>query len=66
MIHVYIAGCRGVPMGYGGYERQRLYVTPGLTCFWQIQPNRNDLSFAEWMDLDLKYVQERSFTTETW
>ena len=20
MIHVYIAGCRGVPMGYGGYE----------------------------------------------
>lgn len=28
MIHVYIAGCRGVPMGYGGYERQRLYVTP--------------------------------------
>ena len=49
---------------YSDYEKQRLYVTPGLTCFWQIQPNRNDLSFAEWMDLDLKYVQERSFTTD--
>ena len=49
---------------YSDYEKQRLYVTPGLTCFWQIQPNRNDLSFAEWMDLDLKYVQGRSFTTD--
>lgn len=49
---------------YSDYEKQRLYVTPGLTCFWQIQPNRNDLSFAEWMDLDLKYVQERSFKTD--
>ena len=49
---------------YSDYEKQRLYVTPGLTCFWQIQPNRNDLSFAEWMELDLKYVQERSFATD--
>jgi len=46
---------------YGDYERQRLYVTPGLSCYWQIAPHRNDLSFEEWMDLDIKYVQERSF-----
>lgn len=49
---------------YSDYERQRLYVTPGLTCFWQIQPNRNELSFSQWMELDLKYVQERSFLTD--
>ena len=49
---------------YSAYEKQRLYVTPGLTCYWQIQPNRNDLSFAEWMALDLKYVRERSFATD--
>lgn len=49
---------------YGNYEKQRLYVTPGLTCYWQIQPHRNELSFEEWMDLDLKYVQERSFATD--
>lgn len=46
---------------YNDYERQRLYVTPGLTCYWQIQPNRNELSFDEWMELDLKYIRERSF-----
>ncbi len=43
-------------------ERQnfRLKVEPGLTCYWQIQPKRNDLSFDEWMELDLKYINERS------
>ena len=46
---------------YGDYEKQRLYVTPGLSCYWQIAPHRNDLSFEEWMDLDVKYVKERSF-----
>lgn len=46
---------------YGDYEKQRLYVTPGLSCYWQIAPHRNDLSFEEWMDLDIEYIQERSF-----
>lgn len=46
---------------YTKYERQRLYVIPGLTCYWQVQPNRNELTFDEWMDLDLKYIQDRSF-----
>lgn len=45
---------------YGAYEHQRLYVTPGLTCYWQIQPHRNELSFEEWLELDLKYIQESS------
>ncbi len=47
---------------YSEYEQQRLWVTPGLTCYWQIQPRRNELSFEEWMELDLKYIRERSFT----
>ena len=46
---------------YTDYERQRLFVTPGLTCYWQIQPNRNELSFDEWMELDLQYIRDRSF-----
>ena len=46
---------------YNEYQRQRLYVTPGLTCYWQIQPNRNDLTFADWVDLDIRYIRERSF-----
>ena len=49
---------------YTEYEMQRLYVTPGLSCYWQIAPHRNDLSFEEWMDLDVKYVQERSFVVD--
>lgn len=42
-------------------QKQRMYVTPGLTCYWQVQPRRNDITFDEWMELDLKYIQERSF-----
>ena len=49
---------------YDEYQRQRLYITPGLTCYWQIQPKRNDLSFEEWMELDIKYVRERSFLVD--
>lgn len=45
---------------YDDYARQRLYVTPGLTCYWQIQPHRNNLSFDEWLELDLKYITESS------
>lgn len=49
---------------YDAYQRQRLYVTPGLTCYWQIQPHRNDLTFDEWMELDIKYMKERSFLVD--
>ncbi len=49
---------------YDSYQRQRLYVTPGLTCYWQIQPRRNDLSFEEWLELDLKYIQDRNFLVD--
>lgn len=49
---------------YDDYQMQRLYITPGLTCYWQIQHCRNDLSFDEWMELDLRYIQERSFVTD--
>ena len=46
---------------YSDYQRQRLYVTPGLSCYWQIAPHRNEMSFDEWVALDLKYIHERSF-----
>ena len=37
---------------------------PGLSCYWQIAPHRNQLSFDEWMALDVKYVKERSFLVD--
>lgn len=49
---------------YDAYQKQRLYVAPGLTCYWQIQPQRNDLTFDEWMELDIQYMQECSFWTD--
>lgn len=49
---------------YTDYQKQRLFVTPGITCYWQVQPKRNSLSFDEWLFLDLKYISERSFWTD--
>lgn len=39
---------------------QRLSVKPGLTCYWQVT-GRSELSFSEWVDLDLKYIEEMGF-----
>lgn len=45
---------------YTPYQAQRLSVTPGLTCLWQVQPSRNDLSFNDWIELDLEYISRRN------
>ena len=44
---------------YSEYQMQRLLVTPGLTCFWQAY-GRSELSFEDWMDMDMKYIKRRS------
>ena len=46
---------------YSETDRLRLLVKPGLTCYWQVQPSRNSIPFEKWMELDRKYIQERSF-----
>ena len=48
---------------YTPYQAQRLNVTPGLTCYWQIS-GRSNLSFQEWVELDLKYINERGLATD--
>ena len=45
------------------YQMQRLLVKPGLTCYWQIS-GRSDISFDEWIELDLKYIREASVITD--
>ncbi|OUN72539.1 multidrug MFS transporter [Faecalibacterium sp. An58] len=45
---------------YTPYQRQRLYVKPGLTCLWQVQPDRNQIPFDRWVELDLEYIRRRS------
>lgn len=51
-------------MQYNEYQMQRLYVQPGLTCYLQITKEKNQLSFDEWIELDMKYIRERSFVTD--
>ena len=46
---------------YTDYQKLRLIVTPGMTCTWQIRKNRNDIPFDEWVEMDLDYIQNRTF-----
>ena len=48
-------------MKYTPRQRLRLAVKPGLTCFWQVCPARNTLDFDSWVELDLRYIRERSW-----
>ena len=46
---------------YTDYQKLRLLVTPGLTCIWQISKNRNDIPFEQWVEMDIEYIQTRTF-----
>ncbi len=48
---------------YTDYQLQRLQVKQGLTCYWQCS-GRNNINFDEWVELDLKYIRERSLWTD--
>ncbi len=46
-----------------GYERQRLVVQPGLTCYWQIG-GRANIGWKEWIEMDLDYIENMSLWTD--
>ena len=41
---------------YERWQLRRLSVKSGITCSWQIVPNRHDVSFEKWMEMDLHYI----------
>lgn len=45
------------------YQKQRMLVKPGLTCYWQCS-GRNNIPFDEWIEMDLKYIKEASMWTD--
>ena len=45
---------------YTPYQCQRLLVKGGLLCLWQIQKNRNKISFEDWVARDLEYIEKQS------
>ncbi|PZE20877.1 sugar transferase [Paenibacillus xerothermodurans] len=44
---------------YGDWEWRRLEVLPGITGLWQVS-GRSDLSFNQWMHLDIYYIENWS------
>jgi exopolysaccharide biosynthesis polyprenyl glycosylphosphotransferase len=44
---------------YERRHRRRLSVKPGITCTWQVS-GRSDISFEQWMELDLRYIDSWS------
>jgi exopolysaccharide biosynthesis polyprenyl glycosylphosphotransferase len=45
---------------YKRWQLRRLSVKPGLSCFWQIKPERNNIKFEKWMEMDLAYIDNWS------
>ena len=41
-------------------HRRRLSVKPGLTCLWQISGRNEITQFDQWVELDLKYIDNWS------
>jgi exopolysaccharide biosynthesis polyprenyl glycosylphosphotransferase len=45
---------------YKRWQLKRLSVKPGITCTWQVIPNRHDILFEKWMKLDIQYIENWS------
>lgn len=45
------------------WPMRRFSVRPGLTCLWQIS-GRSNVSFGEWMKLDLQYIDQWSLALD--
>ncbi|ALU36961.1 sugar transferase [Clostridium autoethanogenum] len=41
------------------YQKKKLLVKPGLTCYWQVM-GRSNIDFEHWMKLDIKYIEDRN------
>ena len=48
---------------YSMLQRQRLSVTPGLTCIWQVN-GRSEIPFPQQVLMDIDYIQQRSLGTD--
>jgi len=51
---------RDVELFDRGIQRKRFSVQPGITCIWQVS-GRSELTFDEWLELDLEYIDTWSF-----
>ncbi len=47
---------------YNQADRKRLLGKPGITCIWQVS-GRSDIPFDQQVEMDVRYIAERSFFT---
>jgi lipopolysaccharide/colanic/teichoic acid biosynthesis glycosyltransferase len=50
---------------YEPWQRRRLSVMGGITCIWQVS-GRSQISFHEWMRMDMQYVQRACLKLDLW
>jgi lipopolysaccharide/colanic/teichoic acid biosynthesis glycosyltransferase len=48
---------------YSLADRQRLAVTPGLTCIWQVS-GRSEVPFPQQVQMDLEYIRQPSLRAD--
>ena len=48
---------------YNEYQKRRLSVKPGLTCWWQVS-GRSTLDFDTWVKLDIEYIETWNLRTD--
>jgi len=51
-------------LAYEEWQLKRMSIKPGITCSWQVHPDRHNVSFEKWMRLDRDYVENWSAWTD--
>jgi lipopolysaccharide/colanic/teichoic acid biosynthesis glycosyltransferase len=50
---------------YPPWQLRRFEVTPGITGLWQVS-GKNRLTFSQMVELDIKYIENRSLKLDMW
>jgi lipopolysaccharide/colanic/teichoic acid biosynthesis glycosyltransferase len=46
------------------FQKQKLFVKPGMTCLWQVQGRTDINDFDDWVNLDLEYIKRWSLALD--
>ena len=49
---------------YEPWQKRKLSVRPGMTCFWQVRGRNLISNFDDWVKMDLEYIEKRSVLTD--
>jgi exopolysaccharide biosynthesis polyprenyl glycosylphosphotransferase len=49
---------------YELWQKRKLSIRPGITCFWQVRGRNAITNFDDWVNMDLEYIQKRSVRTD--